>query len=271
MPGNRLWRRSGTRLAERQEFLLRQRSTLEAWQTRLTVQATETQARTAALQDEARAGSEAAQALVRRQKRLRRRQVRRWSAEVETLRTARLQAEDGRRQYLALLEELHAQQTELAERQQEHARRNPGPGTASPGDAGQVDARIEKRLEQLRRQIRTLAENADANRDRRVRALAAETTRLEEQTRSLKRTEERLLGRQRKVAEEQTHLDADREKDAAIRDQLSCQLQSLQAQHAADELASRCCTTRSSAWPASSWTRLGRIRPVLTQRATQAA
>jgi chromosome segregation ATPase len=224
------------RLAAEKDLLQRRRGALEAWQSRLTIQATEAQARMAVLQDEVRAHSEATQTITQRQKRLRRLQLRRWGIEVDTLRSARQAAEDSRNRYLALVEELQAAQTEMAEEKQLVAAETLALEQLRYEMRGASSPASEKRLEQLRRHLRTVLDNAGAQHERQARALAAESTRLEEQARTLKRTEERLLGRQRKAAKQQTRQDAERAQASDIRDQLSAQLQALQAQHAADEM-----------------------------------
>ncbi len=223
-------------LVERQEALGRLRNSLEAWQSRLTIQRTETEAEASALHREAQGHRDAADTLLHRQKRLRRRLVRRWRTEVEALRTARLRGDEARRQYLTLLEELHTQETELADRQRQHAAETVALEQLRLEILGRpATPAAEKRLEQLRRQAKALNDRAAADRDRRARVLAAETARLEERAQAMQRAEERLLGRQKKGAQQHTLWEATREQAAATEDQLRCELQQLRAQHEADE------------------------------------
>jgi hypothetical protein len=163
------------------------------------------------------------------------RRKRRWSRELEDLRTARFRHDEARRQYLALLEECRKAQDELESGKRSLLTETQALEQMRTEVIGRTGSAGDKRLERLRREAETLNAAAEKRLGRERKALQTDLERLEQRQRDVQKREEMLLARHKKFLRSWTASEKEREETAALREKYQLETQRLQAQHTEDE------------------------------------
>jgi hypothetical protein len=224
-------------LSRRQQALLDVRSSLEAWQARLTARETFLDNERLMLLADVRRREELAETQARRLEEIRQRWTRRRSQEIDELRAARAQHEQMRRDYVLLWQECQERRTELIREQRELAAKTLALEQFRQellGRAADTPA-AEKRLERLRRRnlARLQANERDLQRER--VALLGETKRLDLREARLIAQEEKLLTQHEEWMKQVADWEERQVAAAALEQQRQQELKHWQLLHERDE------------------------------------
>jgi hypothetical protein len=229
--------RGAEELQYRQQALAEVRCALEGWHARLVVRETAWHTERLAQEAQMRAREEAAAAAVERVEQLQERQHQRRSEEIELARMARLRFEELREDYAGLWQECQERRAELAGEQRalatravalEHLRldllgRSPDP------------ANLSRRLVRLQKKYAAAVRAEEQALTQERRRLTAETQRVEEHARQLRREQDNLATRCEALAQQTTAWEEHQRASVEAEEQRRHELEVLRRLHEQDE------------------------------------